>query len=90
MDILTSIREKISGYKTYIVAVIAIVTAVLAWATGDLSLTELVVAAFAAVQTMFIRAGVAKVAEQTVDIADVRLEGYDDEMDERKHDPSPH
>ncbi len=64
MDILTRIRETISGYKTYIVAVIAIATAVLAWATGDLSLTELAVAVFAAVQTMFIRAGVAKVSEQ--------------------------
>ncbi len=65
MDTLTSIREKISGYKTYIVAVIAVMTAILAWATGGLSLTELVIAVFAAVQTMFIRAGVAKIPAKT-------------------------
>ena len=74
MDILTRIREGISGYKTYIVAVIAVVAAVLAWATGDLTLTELAVAVFAAVQTMFIRAGVAKIPAKTVQAVDKSLE----------------
>ena len=67
MNVLTSIREKISGYKTYIVAVIAIVTAVLAWSGDTITLTGLVGAIFAAVQTMFIRAGVAKIPAKTAD-----------------------
>ncbi len=64
MNVLTSIREKISGYKRYIVAVIAILTALVAWSSDTITLTGLVGAIFAAVQTMFIRAGVAKVSEQ--------------------------
>ncbi|KKL20338.1 hypothetical protein LCGC14_2456430 [marine sediment metagenome] len=70
MNVLTSIREKISGYKTYIVAVIAILTALVAWSSDTITLTGLVGAIFAAVQTMFIRAGVAKIPAKTIEKAD--------------------
>lgn len=60
MDIFTKIREAIAGKKTYILAVVALLTALVSWATSDISTTEFIVAAYAALQTMFLRAGVAK------------------------------
>ncbi len=55
------IRKAIAGKKTYILGVIAVGTALVAWATGGLTDTEAIVAVFAAMQSMFIRAGVKKV-----------------------------
>lgn len=66
----STIREFLAGKKTYITAVIALATAVVAWAEGGLTNEALVVAVFAALQTIFIRAGVSKVAGDTIRIAD--------------------
>lgn len=51
-------REFLKGKKTYISAAIAILAAVLAWGDGAIDGVGLAGAAWAAVQTCFIRAGV--------------------------------
>lgn len=61
----TKIREFINGYKTYITAVVAIVTAIVMWSAGEINGEALVVAIFAALQTIFIRAGISKAAKDT-------------------------
>lgn len=66
----TKIREFVNGYKTYITAVIAVVTAVVAWSASEINGQALVVAIFAALQTVFIRAGVAKSAKDIDDIVE--------------------
>lgn len=52
--------EKLKGFKTYIVAAAAILTAVGAWLGGEMALGSMVEAIFAAVTAMTIRAGIAK------------------------------
>ncbi len=56
---LNAIRDAIRGKKTYILGTIAVLTAVVAWASGELTLSQGVAAMFVAVQSMFIRAGIA-------------------------------
>lgn len=53
-------QKLVHGKKTYIVAVIASLTALSAWAAGELTGTQFIAALFAAAQTVFIRAGIAK------------------------------
>lgn len=48
----------LSGYKTYFAGAAAILGALAAYASGELTLGELVTAAFLAAQTMFLRSGV--------------------------------
>jgi hypothetical protein len=56
---MNSIRNWLKGKKTYITAGIGLAGALVAWADGDLNTTGILAAAWAAVQTCFIRAGVA-------------------------------
>lgn len=65
MTYLKKIRNYLKGKKSYLLATAAILTALVAWAEGGLSATELIVALYAALQTMFIRAGVSKTAKDT-------------------------
>lgn len=62
------IQDFLAGKKTYLLAIVAIITALVAWSEDGLSLTELITAVFIALQTMFIRAGVRKVAVEAADI----------------------
>lgn len=48
-----------AGYKTYIVAVMAILTAVSMWLTGDMTLVEMLQTAFMAAIGGFLRKGIA-------------------------------
>jgi hypothetical protein len=53
------LRNWLKGRKTYITAAIGILGAVAAWADGDIGTAGFVAAVWAAVQTCFIRAGIA-------------------------------
>jgi len=55
---MTNIRTWLQGKKTYITAAVGILTAIGMYAGGQIELTGLVAAVWAAVQTCFIRAGV--------------------------------
>ena len=57
LSILQKIRDAVDGYKTYITAVIGILTAVLAWNAGELTNWETLTAIWVAVQIIFIRSG---------------------------------
>ena len=57
---LTAIKDAISGKKTYILGCVAVVSAVVAWAVGELTSLQCISAVFVAVQTMFVRAGIKK------------------------------
>ena len=50
----------LSGYRTYIVAAVAIITAFGMWLSGDMSLAEMLQTAFTAGIGAFLRKGVAK------------------------------
>ena len=52
--------DRLKGKKTYISAAAAIIGAFAGWVSGELSVTEFIIAAWAAAQTIFIRAGIAK------------------------------
>ncbi len=56
---MNKVRDWLKGKKTYSAAAAGVLGAVMAWADGDISLVGLAGAAWAAVQTCFIRAGVA-------------------------------
>ena len=58
---LEKIKNAISGKKTYILGLVAIATTVVAWATGEVTDVQAITAIFVALQTMFVRAGIAKV-----------------------------
>jgi hypothetical protein len=60
--IVTKIREWLKGKKTYTTAAIGALTAVAAWADGQIGGAGLVAALWAATQTCFLRAGVANEA----------------------------
>tara|TARA_R100001086_G_scaffold180400_1_gene100161 strand:- start:1406 stop:1591 length:186 start_codon:yes stop_codon:yes gene_type:complete len=53
------IRIALQGYKTYMVAIIAVLTAILAWLTGEASLFEAIEAVLFATGLGTLRAGVA-------------------------------
>ncbi len=61
---LEKIRAAVSGKKTYIVGVIGIATALVAWSVSDLSTTDFAYAIFGALLTMFVRAGVSKTIQE--------------------------
>jgi hypothetical protein len=56
---MTKIRDFLKGKKTYITAIIGVLGALVAWSDGQIDITGLIAAAWAAAQTCFIRAGVA-------------------------------
>ena len=57
---MSRIREWLKGKKTYLLAAVGILGAVMAWSDGQIDLVALLGSIWAAGQTMFIRAGVAK------------------------------
>lgn len=54
------LREKINGYKTYITAVVGLLTVIMAWAAGEQELAEAVAAITVILEGLFLRAGVKK------------------------------
>jgi hypothetical protein len=62
---MAKIREYLKGKKTYLTAAIGLLGAVIAWADGSINGVALAASAWAAVQTCFIRAGVANEAAKT-------------------------
>lgn len=59
---LKKIKDFISGYKTYIVCGVAIISAVAAWSEGAISIVELYQAIIAAIAGITLRAGMKKPA----------------------------
>lgn len=55
---LSDIREWLKGKKTYLSAAAACIAAVVAWSAGEIEVPGLAVAMWAALQTVFIRAGI--------------------------------
>jgi ABC-type phosphate/phosphonate transport system substrate-binding protein len=55
---MNKVRDFLKGKKTYIMAGIGLATALVAWADGQIDVTALACAIWAAVQTCFIRAGI--------------------------------
>ena len=60
---LEKIRNAVKGKKTYIVGCIAVATSLVAWSVSEISTADFAMAIFVALQTMFVRAGVAKVID---------------------------
>jgi hypothetical protein len=56
---MTKIRDFLKGKKTYITAVVGVLGALVAFGDGQIDVTGLIAAVWAAAQTCFIRAGVA-------------------------------
>lgn len=57
---LEKLKDLLSGKKTYLIGLGAILTALVAYSSGDLSIVQLVQSIVAAVMAMTIRAGVTK------------------------------
>ena len=55
---MNRIRAFLKGKKSYIVAVLGFLGAVVAWSENEISGTGLLAALWAAIQTCFIRAGI--------------------------------
>ena len=55
---MNKIREWLRGKKSYMVAGIGLLGAVVAWSENEISGTGLLAALWAAIQTCFIRAGI--------------------------------
>jgi len=62
---MNRIREWLKGRKSYIMATIGLLGAIVAWAEGSISGTGLLAALWAAVQTCFLRAGLANEVAKT-------------------------
>lgn len=62
---MTKIREFLRGKKTYLTAAIGLLGALAAWSDGQITNVGLAAALWAAVQTCFIRAGVANELQKT-------------------------
>ncbi len=61
---LERIRAAVSGKKTYIVGVIGIATALVAWSVNEITLVQFASATFVALQTRFGRSGIAKTVQE--------------------------
>jgi len=57
---MSKIREFLKGKKTYLTGVAGILSSLVAWSQGEINDVTLIGAIFIALQTMFVRAGVAK------------------------------
>lgn len=62
---LAKLKSLISGKKSYLLAATAIVGAIVLWSTGGLSDIGTISAVFGALQSAFLRAGIAKVGNGT-------------------------
>jgi len=58
MNRVKKIKEFLKGKKTYLFAVIALLTALTTWAEGGIGDVEFATAVFVALQTVFLRAGI--------------------------------
>lgn len=56
-EILQKIRDAVAGKKTYLTAVIGILTALVAWGGGELTDWQAITAVWVALQVIFVRAG---------------------------------
>jgi hypothetical protein len=63
---VTSIRTWLQGKKTYLTALIGILSATALWADGQITGTGMLTAAWVAIQTCFLRAGSANDASKNV------------------------
>ena len=61
-EMLSKIKDFLSGKKTYITAVIAILGAIVAWTSGDIKIAEAIKLIIAAITAMTMRAAVTKSA----------------------------
>lgn len=59
VNTMTKIRDFLRGKKAYLTAAIGLLGAVVAWADGQIDTVAMLAAAWAAAQTVFIRAGIA-------------------------------
>jgi len=59
VNTMTRIRDFMRGKKAYLTAAVGLLGAVVAWADGQIDTVALLAAAWAAAQTVFIRAGIA-------------------------------
>jgi len=57
---MTKFREWLKGKKSYLLGLAGVLTVAAAWASGELNLTEALAGLWAALQTIFLRAGIAK------------------------------
>jgi hypothetical protein len=53
-------KEWLAGKKTYLTAAAGLIGIVVAWSTGEIGTVDALTAAFVAIQTVFIRLGIAK------------------------------
>lgn len=60
-ETIAAIREFLAGKKTYLTAIAGLITVIVAWSTGELTGLQFAQSAFVLLQTMFIRAGIAKI-----------------------------
>lgn len=61
IKVLDQIKNKLSGYKTYIVAGVAILGAVLSWVNGQIDSMKMIELVTGAILAMTVRDGIAKV-----------------------------
>ena len=62
---MNRIREFLRGKKSYIMAVVGVAVALVAWSENEISGTGLLAALWAAAQTCFIRAGISNEVAKT-------------------------
>ena len=62
---METVRKTLQGWKTYIVGIIAILTAIVAWSGGEIEIGTLIQTVFGAIMGMTVRAGVQKVQDAT-------------------------
>lgn len=62
---MNKVREFLSGKKTYLTAAIGVLGAVIAFGDGQIDVTALVAAIWAAAQSCFIRAGISNEVRDT-------------------------
>lgn len=67
LPFLKGTSGSLSGYKTYITAGLGIITGLLMYLTGELTLGEFIAAAWVAAQAIFIRSGVKKVGDEAAE-----------------------
>jgi len=72
---ISDIREFLKGKKTYLSAAIGLLTAVSAWAVGEIDGLALAAAIWIALQTSFIRAGIGKGTAAPILLAGILLMG---------------
>jgi hypothetical protein len=62
---MEQLLKSVSGYKTYITAIVAIVTAVASYLTGEMALADALNLGFTALLAAFVRSGVTAENEKT-------------------------